>query len=476
MSPEQEARQVHWDGDAELRAICGASMVSRDDFVRRGAAIPSLEAFFGDVTLLSNLTCWFAGLQELTVVSQPGVTSLEGLSVCPDLRSLTVCECALRSTRGVNKNTRLTRLVLYSNRIGDLQDVASLGALQVLDLNHNCLGDMGKVPPLRSLSTLRLRGNGIRHLHRVQVVQESVSASEESSAAREVRLPLRCLSSLSGLSSLELSGNKILDIGEVAFLQPLTQLSVLDLAGKDTPPNPVCNAPDYLQAVLVMLPQLQQLDGFPVDGKKVRGWQHEMAVRLRAHAEMQRQRLLVDSTAAAAAAWQARQKAASPIVACLRPLRTEVAALKAALACSKSEESPERAGLEAKLAACQRFVDETSAKEIDPLLRHLPLPEDAFLRRFQPHASLVGLALAGAGCVSVGPRDALVDLLPCDSHRRMARVPHCTAARSASPDHPPRLWLCARWSEERPIRPGMARWETCSSGASSPGAESCLCG
>jgi len=385
-------------------------MISRDDFVLHGATIPSLEAFFGNLQRLGELVCWFPGLQELTIVAQPHVTSLVGLAACPRLRRLTVCECALTSTHGLSKNESLASLVLYSNHITDLQDLQCLRQLATLDLSDNCLGEMGKLPPLPGLTSLRLRGNGIRRLHRIQGIPPGdLRSTSGGPALQEVQLPLRCLAGLPALSFLDLSGNSILDVAELAFLQPLKSLSMLQLAGKDAPPNPVCAAVDYQRVLLQMLPQVTHLDDLDVAGAKAASWRREMCARAQAYATMRHQWLLNAAAAAASTAWEGRQSVAAPIMEAVRPLREGLAAMRAALASGRITEALP-AALREKMVVCERFLEEVGATRLTPALAALPLPHDVYRDALQPHADLSSLSILGGGHISVSPAGCAVAL------------------------------------------------------------------
>ena len=163
------------------------------------AGLETLEARNGGIRDLAGLE-GATGLKELDLGFNP-VADLRPLASLPALESLNLDGTApdlplLASLRG------LERLSLRNTGIDDLQPLETLAGLTELDVGDNRIGDLSPLAALRGLTVLRADRNRIADLWP--------------------------LASLSGLEVLELGSNRVRDLQPLAGL---TQLRALRLEG-----------------------------------------------------------------------------------------------------------------------------------------------------------------------------------------------------------------------------------------------------
>ncbi|CAL6065611.1 Leucine_rich repeats-containing protein [Hexamita inflata] len=97
-------------------------------------------------------------LTSLKIVDCPNLS----LERAPKLlTSLTITECGLKSTKGIDKAKLLKHLSLRNNSLSDLEDLDKLTALEELDLSFNQLYQIDLVSALIKLKSLNLRRNNL---------------------------------------------------------------------------------------------------------------------------------------------------------------------------------------------------------------------------------------------------------------------------------------------------------------------------
>lgn len=172
-------------------------------------------------------------------VSRIGV-GLISLYQVPELQQLlnitSLCLHANGITRieGLERvGATLTDLNLSSNSLVGMEGLAGLSCLRSLNLASNKLPDVHGLEGLSSLSSLNLSYNFINSLSGVSSLQGP----------------------LCSLSVLSIKQNQIKKLQDFAVLVGCVKLRELHVDG-----NPVCQVPNYRQALATVLPQITQLD------------------------------------------------------------------------------------------------------------------------------------------------------------------------------------------------------------------------
>ena len=179
-----------------------------------------------DLGPLSGLS----GLEELTLRENlvADIGPLRGLT---GLELLALGKNAVSDVRALSELTNLEWLELQSNSISNIDGLASLTNLVGLFLEDNSISDIGPLSAITSLERLSLADNSVSDLSALAGLTELSDLYLSNNSISEIGA-LSALSSASampfgGISTLDLSGNSILDVG------PLAGASIwnLDLSG-----------------------------------------------------------------------------------------------------------------------------------------------------------------------------------------------------------------------------------------------------
>lgn len=146
------------------------------------------------------------------------------LSLCLHGNMITRCS-------GTSNLISLTELNLSANRIDSLKDLAALPALRNLNLASNRLDNVDNFPSLPSLSRLNLAHNHISSLSGLTLLEGGK------------------------LQSVDLRGNRLLNILQLAVFAMMPQLQQLNISG-GTSPNQISHLPGLHAAVAIALPQV----------------------------------------------------------------------------------------------------------------------------------------------------------------------------------------------------------------------------
>ncbi|CAL6062127.1 Leucine_rich repeats-containing protein [Hexamita inflata] len=147
-----------------------------------------------EISFDSNVTSF--GFVDQFKLNSLKITNCKNLTLerAPKLLiSITINECGLQSTEGIQNATELTSLNLQNNLISDLKDLDKLTLLQHLDISNNQLFDITNVGKLMKLETLNLSNNNL--------------------------IICKPLEALKLLASLQIDGNMILDLSYVKKLE-----------------------------------------------------------------------------------------------------------------------------------------------------------------------------------------------------------------------------------------------------------------
>ncbi|KAG8509068.1 Leucine-rich repeat-containing protein 23, partial [Galemys pyrenaicus] len=234
-------------------------------------AYVKLEVKDRDLTDIS-LLCNYIHLRYVDI-SENHLTDLSPLNHLTHLLWLKADGNQLRSAR-LNELPYLQIASFAFNHITDTEGI-SHPRLCSLDLKGNRIHLVTGLDPqkLRSLHTLELRGNQLsstlginlpklKNLFLAQNLLKKVEGLENLSNLTTLHLRDNQIETLSGFSKemkslqyLNLRGNMVADLGELAKLQGLPKLRALVLLD-----NPCADENDYRQEALVQIAQLERLD------------------------------------------------------------------------------------------------------------------------------------------------------------------------------------------------------------------------
>ena len=191
------------------------------------------------------------------------VGSLPGLRGCARLQELTLMHARLTRVPPELQSVRhtLQRLSLANNEIGRIEHLGGMVHLHTLFLQENSLevidglGDCVALQRLwLSANKIGALGDGLRPLHELRELWLQAN-------------PLQSAHELGALASLQVLSLAATEIASVDALEPLRGLrSLYDLSFDDLMfgAAPLADLPDYREAVLHTLQQVQLLDGTAV--------------------------------------------------------------------------------------------------------------------------------------------------------------------------------------------------------------------
>lgn len=219
-------------------------------------------------------------------ISGNSITNLESISMCTNLKWLSVAGNGLTSLKGVETLSKLTVLNASRNALTSVSEILNLVELRALILNNNEITRVTRFDNLVKLNTIVLSHNPIRELGKslnkqLELTKLSVShckiqvlgaSLKRCVALEELRLAHNQLSDLpkeiernGRLRILDLGNNNLQNWQSLQVLKSLHSLSNLNLRG-----SPICSVPDYEQELKNLVPTLQILDGHPLVPGKVR--------------------------------------------------------------------------------------------------------------------------------------------------------------------------------------------------------------
>ena len=182
-------------------------------------------------------------LKELHI-SDTAVSAEELLLIgnLPNLQKLTLSNCSLSTTAGLEKAVGLTYLDLSNNTIRNITPLESLTALQELNLQYNALNDLTALASITGLTQLDVSYNilptlstirtlsSLKHLQADNNVLTDISsvglltALEYLSLSHNSVTDLSALTGCAKLSYLDVSNNELIDISALSKLNTLTNL------------------------------------------------------------------------------------------------------------------------------------------------------------------------------------------------------------------------------------------------------------
>ena len=232
---EERRRRAHVD-DPDVTELRKANGIKKEAFIQRAHLPQKMEIF--QLRLQRGLrdVKYFTGLTELVVIGQRGVTSMRGIEVCPNLVTLWVNECSLKTIDdSVVHLTRLRSMHLCTNKIKHINHLERLTALEILWLNDNRIVSLEGLGTLTQLRVLWVANNKL----------STIGTTLDNNAR---------------LAELNISGNNIGAFKEILNLTRSLSLRSLCLSDPHFGDNPACLLCNYQTYVLYHLSQLSSLD------------------------------------------------------------------------------------------------------------------------------------------------------------------------------------------------------------------------
>lgn len=170
----------------------------------------------GYITSLSNLT-------YLEICNTPvSVSDLRLIGSLPKLQSLTLNNCELATTAGLEQLNKLTYLDLSNNTIRNIDPLMSMTELRELNLAHNALTDLDALTNLKKLTQLDVSFNSLKTLRPLY----NITGLKKLNASNNLILDISNMDKLSALNSLDISFNKLADVSALASCLLLEDLNI----------------------------------------------------------------------------------------------------------------------------------------------------------------------------------------------------------------------------------------------------------
>ncbi|XP_072694887.1 leucine-rich repeat-containing protein 9 isoform X3 [Canis lupus baileyi] len=147
-----------------IKELCLCNGLSYEMVGREGSDTSKLEMFFSGYPRIVGLSL-FPNLTSLTIVAQD-IKEISGLETCSRLKELWIAECCIEKIGGLQECRNLEKLYLYYNKISKIENLEKLLRLEVLWLNHNTIKNIEGLQTLKNLNDLNLAGNLISSIGR----------------------------------------------------------------------------------------------------------------------------------------------------------------------------------------------------------------------------------------------------------------------------------------------------------------------
>ena len=177
------------------------------------------ECVSNQLSVLSNLSL----LTELNITNTSvSAEELVLIGSLPKLEKLTLSNCSLSTTAGLEKAVGLTYLDLSNNTIRNITPLAQLVNIKELYLQHNALNDLSALSTLIAVTNLDVSYNILSTLSPIS----SLSGLKHLKADYNAILEISCIGQLTALEYFSLSQNSINDLSPLTGCSKLNYLDV----------------------------------------------------------------------------------------------------------------------------------------------------------------------------------------------------------------------------------------------------------
>ena len=149
--------------------------------------------------------CFSTDATELDL-SGLGLREIECLSVCTELRKLTLADNEISDLSPLMNLQNLERLRLAGNQISDLRPLMGLSTLRQLDVSRNAVGDTSALGGLEKLQSLDLSDNPVKDFSGLKKLRNLESLRLENTGITDEDLPV--LYEMNKLNLLTLDRNE----------------------------------------------------------------------------------------------------------------------------------------------------------------------------------------------------------------------------------------------------------------------------
>lgn len=196
----------------------------------------------GGLSTISSL----AKLTKLNITNTSiSAEDLAVIGALPKLERLTLHNCSLSTTAGLEKATALRYLDLSNNTIRNISGLSQMASLQEVYLQNNALNDLSALSAIKTITKLNVSGNSLTSIAPICKIGgmtwldasnnqlTSVEAIGDLAMLKELYLSKNQLTDISTLDSctnlqiLYLDNNQL---AEISSISSLTQLTMLDFS------------------------------------------------------------------------------------------------------------------------------------------------------------------------------------------------------------------------------------------------------
>lgn len=167
-----------------------------------------------------------ASLSTLTYLkitnTSVSTNDLQLIGALPALKSLTLSNCGLATSAGLEQLKKLTYLDLSENTIRNIDALMSMTELQELYMSHNALTDLTALTGLKKLTALDVSYNSVQTL----VPLYNLTGLQELNIANNQIVEISNIDKLSSLKKLDVSNNKLAEVTALASCTELEELNI----------------------------------------------------------------------------------------------------------------------------------------------------------------------------------------------------------------------------------------------------------
>ncbi|NXH39752.1 PPR42 phosphatase, partial [Dicaeum eximium] len=194
-------------------------------------------------------------------LSDKNIDSIGDISFCKNLRVLYLYDNHINQIQNLDFASNITHLYLQNNRISSIENLSSLKKLEKLYLGGNYITVVEGLEKVGELRELHIESQHLPLGEKLLFDPVSLNSLAKSLSVLNISNnnidELEELGVLEKLSYLKAVDNQLKHLKDLdAVLKKWPKLRRIDLTG-----NPVCQKPKYKDAIILLSPSLESLDG-----------------------------------------------------------------------------------------------------------------------------------------------------------------------------------------------------------------------